>query len=198
MLLHFLTVLAPLATIIIVSGAISWKTSLKLVLFGLLAAAATFQLDSVVAASGSAHVEYGAPLPYARAAWDLALSQRKGDPTPLPANLIGDVVFWCSSTVVIGTLLRWVALRLVGGATRDGVTRRPPPRRRPRRDMFRRTQVRETQLRETQLRETQLREARLRQTRLHEAQLREVRRRTAGLANASGWPGDCVLPPRIA
>ncbi len=130
-LLHFLTVAAPLATLIIVSGFVSGKAALRLLLLGVVATAATLALSSVVSTASYAQIEYGAPLPFARAALDEAAAQRIAAPTLLPANLLGDLAFWCSTTVVVGSLLRWLTLRMVFIGRRDPAGRRRSPRRRP-------------------------------------------------------------------
>ena len=130
-LLHYLTVAAPLATIIIASGALGWKRALQLILLGVVITGATFGLTSVVSTASYSTIEYGAPMAYARAAWDAGAGQRLDIPTLVRANLIGDLAFWCSTTVVFGSILGWTIRRLLSSNDRSG-RRRPTRRRRQR------------------------------------------------------------------
>ncbi|MEM6992163.1 MAG: hypothetical protein AAF721_16755 [Myxococcota bacterium] len=126
-LLHMLTVLAPMATVIIVSGMISAKTAMKLLGLGVLLTLGTVGLATVATSTSVPHLEVGAPLPLARAALEAKLFDRILTATLLPANLLGDLVFWCSTSVIIGSVIRWILVN----ALHIG---RPQPRRRsPRR-----------------------------------------------------------------
>lgn len=128
-LLHYLTVAAPLATLVIGSGALGWKRAMQLILLGVGLTAASFGLASVVSTASHSTIEYGAPLAYARAGWDAAAGQRLDVPAIVQANLIGDLAFWCSTTVVFGSILGWTIRRTLGGNSRN--QRRRPSRRRP-------------------------------------------------------------------
>ena len=123
LLLHVLTVAAPLATLIVAGGIASWRSSLLLLALGLGATAATLELSSSVATSSMTRIEVGAPLPFARLPGGVDGVDRLAGITLLPANLLGDAIFWCSAAIVVGTLLR-VAAR---GAVKSlgPITRRP-------------------------------------------------------------------------
>lgn len=109
-LLHWLTVAAPLATLVVVSGMLHPTKAARLLLVGVATTFATGMLDSV--APGSSHVRYGAPLPFVRAGLDPLTSDPSTALTILRTCFVADLVFWCSSTVLLGVLIQTLARRM--------------------------------------------------------------------------------------
>jgi hypothetical protein len=132
-MLHWLTFAVPLATFVVVSGILRPAKAARLLLVGVATTLASAALVSV--APGSSHVRYGAPLAFARA----GLDPLSGDPSTalavLRTCLVADLLFWCSSAVLLGALVQAIAGARLGGAepgSPEPVSRRPARRRRRR------------------------------------------------------------------
>lgn len=106
-LLHWLTAAVPLATLLVVSGTLHTKKAARLLLLGVAMTWATTMLASI--APGSSHVRYGAPLPFARAGLDPLTGELRTTITVLRACLVGDLLFWCSSALLLGAVIQSLA-----------------------------------------------------------------------------------------
>ena len=126
LVLHLVSVCAPLATLLVAAGLTGLRATLQFLLLGIGLTAATVYYETIGRTGAGARVEYGAPLPFARAPYDVEAGKWLADPTILSVNLAGDVVLWCSVTIILGTVLKLVAVRLLAEARR-----RPSVRRRP-------------------------------------------------------------------
>lgn len=86
-----------------------------LLMLGVAATGATVLVTAVVPTTHHARIEYGAPMPLARGAWDMG-SAEASDIAILQVNLAGDLAFWCCGAIVVGSLVAW----LFRSATRRG------------------------------------------------------------------------------
>ena len=116
-LLHWLTVAVPVATLIVVSGVVSTRKAARLLLLGVVMTLGTAFLAST--APHLSHVRYGAPLAMARAGIDPLTGELRTSITMLRACFVADLLFWCSSAVLLGALIQSAVRQL-----------RPRPRRR--------------------------------------------------------------------
>jgi len=126
-LLHWLTIAAPLATVVVVSGMLRPTKAARLLLVGVVATFATAIVTTV--APNSSHVRHGAPLAFLR----MGLDPLTGEPsTALTVSrmcFIADLAFWCSSAVLLGVLIQILARRVRQGrrqAVRARMRRRSP------------------------------------------------------------------------
>lgn len=126
LVLHLVSVCAPLATLLVAAGLTGLRATLQLFLLGTGLTAATVYYETIGRTGAGARIEYGAPLPFARAPYEIETGQWLADPTILSVNLVGDLVLWCSLTIIVGTVLKLVVVRLLAEARR-----RPSVRRRP-------------------------------------------------------------------
>jgi hypothetical protein len=108
-LLHWLTVAVPLATLVVVSGVLRTKKTARLLLLGVMMTLVTAGLAST--APGASHMRYGAPLPFARAGLDPLTGELRTAITVLRACFVADLLFWCSSAVLLGALIQRLAQR---------------------------------------------------------------------------------------
>jgi len=109
-LLHWLTFAVPAATLLVVGGLVPSKTAARLLLVGVAMTLATAVVSST--APDLFQVRYGAPLAMARAGLDPLTGQPRTAITLLRACVVGNLLFWCSSAVLLGALTRAVAPRL--------------------------------------------------------------------------------------
>lgn len=109
-LLHWLTATVPLATLLVVSGTLRTKKVARLLLIGVAMTLATAMLASV--APTSSHLRYGAPLPFARIALDPLTGELRATMTMLRACFVADLLFWCSGSVLLGSLIQFLAGRV--------------------------------------------------------------------------------------
>jgi hypothetical protein len=125
-MLHGLSVLVPLATLVTVSGWLSARRVFWLALLGLLLAVATTQLSSVHGPADARVADFGAPLPFARAPLD-ASGNLAAFPSLLRAYAVADALLWISVTILLGAVVvGLVRVGRFGGAPRP---RRPLPHR---------------------------------------------------------------------
>ena len=109
-LLHWLTAAVPVATLLVVSGMVSSKKAARLLLLGIVMTLGTLLLASV--APTLSHVRYGAPLAMARAGLDPLSGEMRTSVTVLRACFVANLLFWCSSAVLLGALIQSVTRRL--------------------------------------------------------------------------------------
>ncbi|MCA9707352.1 MAG: hypothetical protein KDK70_15975 [Myxococcales bacterium] len=109
-LLHWLTVAMPIATLLVVSGSVHSRLAARLLLLGVVVTLATAGLASV--GPGLSQVRYGAPLPMARMGLDPVTGDASTSITVLRTCFVANLLFWCSSAVLLGALTRSLARRL--------------------------------------------------------------------------------------
>lgn len=109
-MLHWLTAAVPVATLIVVSGLVSSKKAARLLLIGIAATFATAVLCSQ--APQLAQVRYGAPLAMAQAGIDPLTGELRSSITVLRACFVANLLFWCSSAVLLGAVIQTLARRL--------------------------------------------------------------------------------------
>jgi ABC-type uncharacterized transport system permease subunit len=109
-LLHWLTGAVPVATLFVVSGIVSSKTAAKLLLVGVAMTLATAGLSSV--APEVSQVRHGAPLPMARTGLDPLTGDVRTSITVLRACFVANLLFWCSSAVLLGAFIQSMVRRL--------------------------------------------------------------------------------------
>ncbi len=107
--LHWLSVAGPLATLLIVSGALRSRTAARLLLIGVAMTVATGFVYST--APELSQARYGAPLPVARAGVDLASGELRTAVTVLRTCFVANLLFWCSTAVLLGALIQSTARR---------------------------------------------------------------------------------------
>lgn len=108
-MLNWLTAAVPLATLLVVCGTLGTKKAARLLLLGIAMTLATIALGSLD--PGSSHMRYGAPLPFARAGIDPRLGDVDTTLSVLRACFVADLLFWCSSAVLLGALVQSLARR---------------------------------------------------------------------------------------
>ena len=109
-LLPWLTGAVPLATLIVVSGIVRTRTAAKLLLLGVVMTLATVGLVST--APELSQMRYGAPLPMARTGLDPITGDVRTSVTVLRACFVANLLFWCSSAVLLGALIQSLVRRL--------------------------------------------------------------------------------------
>ena len=107
-LLHWLTVAVPVATLVVVSGVVHRRTAARLLLVGVAMTLAT----AALASTALTQVRYGAPLPLARVGLD-PLGEMQTSITLLRACFVANLLFWCSSAVLLGGFIQALARRLL-------------------------------------------------------------------------------------
>ena len=109
-LLHWLTFAMPVATLLVVSGAVRSARAAKLILLGIAVTFATLLLSSY--APELHQVRYGAPMPIVRTAYDIVGDGQRTSLTILRAGFVANLLFWCSSSVLLGACIQTLARRL--------------------------------------------------------------------------------------
>ncbi len=109
-LLHWLTFAVPLSTLVVVGGMLRVSKASKLLLLGVVATFATLLLHSN--APQLHQVRYGAPLPIARAGIDITTGELLTSLTVLRTSFVADLLFWCSSAVLLGLFIQSLVRRL--------------------------------------------------------------------------------------
>lgn len=122
-LLHWLTVAVPLATLVVVSGAVRPRLTGRLLLLGVAVTLATGLLGSI--APETHQIRYGAPLPMLTAGLDASTGEARTPLTILRACFVADVLFWCSLALLLGAVGQGVSRRLC--AARSARFRRRSP-----------------------------------------------------------------------
>lgn len=115
-LLHWLTGAVPMATLLVVSGVLRSKIAARLLLLGVAMTMATALLAST--APALSQVRYGAPLPMARIGLDPLTGEVRTSITVLRACFVANLLFWCSSAVLLGALIQSLVRQLRPRPTR--------------------------------------------------------------------------------
>lgn len=123
-MLHWLTVAVPLATLVVVTGMLRPTKAARLLLVGIATTLATVAVTSV--AAGASTMRMGAPLAFARAGLDPLGADASPVITLLRACLVADLLFWCSSAILLGALIQSLARGLAGRGWR-APSHRPRP-----------------------------------------------------------------------
>lgn len=108
-LLHWLTVAVPVATLVVVSGVVHRRTAARLLLIGVAMTLAT----AALASTALSQVRYGAPLPLARVGLDPLGGDMQTSVTLLRACFVANLLFWCSTAVLLGGFIQALARRLL-------------------------------------------------------------------------------------
>jgi hypothetical protein len=119
-LLHYLTGAVPTATLLVVSGTLHSKKAARLLLVGIAMALATMCLAST--APALLQVRYGAPLPMARAGLDPLTGELCTSITVLRACFVANLLFWCSSAVLLGAFIQSMVRGMIRGMVRPDST----------------------------------------------------------------------------
>lgn len=124
LVLHFLTAVVPLAALLVAAGAVRPARALLVVIVAIVVTGATFQLASLHAVGeSSALAEFGAPLPFAKAAADPTSGELVGPIRVVDAYLFADVCFWASVGIVLAAISGVMAPRRRGVEAAWGSTR---------------------------------------------------------------------------
>ncbi len=108
-LLHWLTLAVPLATLLVVCGTLGTKRAARLLLIGVATTLATAGLTSMDPTAS--HMRYGAPLSFARVGLDPLTGELGRTLSVLRACFVADLLFWCSSALLLGALIRALTRR---------------------------------------------------------------------------------------
>ncbi len=113
-LLHWLSGAVPLATLLIVAGALDTRKAARLLLVGVAMTLLTVLVQST--AASPMQVRYGAPLPMARASVDIMTGEFRSSIMVLRACFVANLLFWCSTSVLLGAMIQALVRRIPGRA----------------------------------------------------------------------------------